>query len=224
LQTVGGQFHVDSLPKLQNLSIPALSSVGQFHLGSAPNLILMNLTQLQNVTGQNASIEIISVGLSDLTSLAVNTNLSSFILRDCPNLPYLSLSTPQIDYLEISQSSQPHNCSHTLDDPESPCPTLSFSTSAGYGPPISYVGTLNMSGCGEFIAFDLTTFDTMILSQNSFGNLNLQEVKVLSNLSLVNNFIPDQVFLPNDDSIPNIEIRDNEALIDTQLSGGAIFD
>jgi hypothetical protein len=63
----------------------------------------------------------------------------------------------------------------------------------------------------------------MILSQKSFDYLNLQEVKVLKNLSLINNFILDQVFLPTDSSIPNIEIRDNEALTDTHLSGGAIF-
>jgi hypothetical protein len=80
-----------------------------------------------------------------------------------------------------------------------------------------------MSGCMELLALNLTTFSTMILSQNSFGYLNLQEVKVLNYLSLVNNFILDQVFLPIDSSIPNIEARDNEALTDTHLSGGAIF-
>jgi hypothetical protein len=73
LQNVGGQFYLDSLPNLQNLSIHSLSSVGQFHLGFAAKLVSMDLIGMQKVTGQDPSIEVISIGLSALQGLNVDT-------------------------------------------------------------------------------------------------------------------------------------------------------
>jgi hypothetical protein len=205
LQTVGEQFYLDSLSSLNELSVPKLTSVGQFHLGTAPNLTSMNLTQLQNVTGQNPSVEIFSVGLLYFQNLNVNTNLSSFILRDTPNSEGLDLDIPTIDYLEI----QPGGTFGK---------SFSFSTSTG-ATFVSRVGTLNMSGCDGFDAAYPTTYDTMILSQNSFETLYLNPVKILNNLSIINNGNLNSALLPTDMSIPNIEISGNGVFSQELIAG-----
>jgi hypothetical protein len=64
----------------------------------------MNLTQLRNVTDQNPSIELISVGLSSLANLDTHMNLSSLILRDNSYIQELNLSSSEIGYLEITNS------------------------------------------------------------------------------------------------------------------------
>ena len=205
LQTVGAQFYLDSLSNLQDLSIPGLSSVGQFHLVSAPKLVTMNLTGVREVTGQSPSIEIVSVGLLSFQGFSASTNLSSFILRDTPNSPGLDLSTSQIGYLEI----QPGNGSGKA---------FSFSTSGGSGPSfVSRVGTLNMSGCNSFEA-DATTYDTVVLSQNTFDILRLDSIKVLTNFSILDNGNLNQFLLPNNMSIPNIKISGNNLLQSQELS------
>jgi hypothetical protein len=207
LQTVGAPFYLDSLPNLQTLNIPTLSSVGQFHLGSTPKLLSMNLNQLQNVTGQNPSIEIISVSLLYFENLNVNTNLSSFILRDTQSSEGFDMSIPQVDYLEI----QPGNGVGLR---------FSFSTSSGTGSGfVSRVGTLNMSGCNSFEA-DSTTYDTIILNKNTFSYLNLAPIRVLNNLSILDNGNLNQATLPSNMSIENIEIRDNGVLQGSDLSAG----
>lgn len=200
LETVGDQFYLDALPNLQNLSIHALSSVGQFHLGSAPKLFTMNLTGLRYVTGQEASITVVSVGLASVAGLNINTNLSTFILRDNPYMNELSLSTPRIDYLEISG-----NMSAAIS---------SLSTSAGQKF-ISNIGTLNISSCYAFLAPPSnTTIDNIILAGNTFKPVILNEVNVVNNLTIVDNPLLSQATLPTDMSIQNIEIRGNGNLYD----------
>ena len=202
LQTVGAQFYLESLPSLQELSIPSLASVGLFHLVSAPKLLSMNLTGLQNVTGSDPSIEVVGVGLSYLANLNVNTNLSSFILRDSPNIQDVSLSTPQIDYLEVAGNG-----------------SGGFGTSVGNNF-ISRIGTLNVSGCSGLELSSPTTFDIMILSQNTFSSIFLDPVKVINNLSIVSNFNLNQALLPTDMSIQNIEISGNEVLESQHIVAG----
>jgi len=195
LTTVGAQFYLDSLPALLNLTTPLLSSVGQFHLVAAPELVSMNLTQLRNVTGRDASIEVTGVGLSSLDSLNVKTNLSSFIFRNNSAVLNFAPTSPQIDYLEIAGSYY-----------------LDTGTEVDLSSTV-HVGTLNMTGCTAFGAADTATYDNAIFSQNMMEDLTLTSVKVTNKLSIVNNGNM-QIFLPNNMSIPNIELRGIEGFYD----------
>ena len=210
LETVSGQFYLDSLPNLQNLSIHNLSSVGEFHLVSAPKLLSMDLSGIQKVAGQDPSIEIISVGLSDLQGFDVETNLSSFIIRDTPNLTEINLGIPQIDYLELVGNGL---------DPTSK--TLGLSTSSG-SDFIHTIGTLNISGCSVLALTSATTYENILLINNAFADLNLRPVKVLNNLTIVDNLNLVQALLPTDMSMRNIEIRGNLALLspNTAITAG----
>jgi hypothetical protein len=201
LQTVGAQFYLDSLPSLQNLSVPLLSSVGQFHLVAASNLVNMSLNRIENVTGPNASVEVIGIGLPYLISLsAFKTNLSSFILRDAPNLPGFDFSAPQIDYLEFG----------------------GMGSAFGVGIGAFSVGTLNMSSCHDLVFIWETncTFDNMILRENNIAYLSLHGSRVINNLSIVDNPNLSTALLPINMSIQNIEIRGNDALESSEIIAG----
>jgi hypothetical protein len=210
LQVVGAELYLDTLPVLQNLSTPVLVSVGQVHLVAAPSLTFINLTQIQNVTGQNPSVLVSGVASDNLQGFNVNSNLSSFILRDCPNLKDFGLSTPQIDYIEIAGNG-----------------SLGFGPSAsfsGFSRFMSKIGTMKLSGSSAFSADLRTVFDNMILDGNTFTELELQSAIILSNLSITNNADMTGLLLPKVMStIQNIAITGNSIQgINIAWEGGGI--
>ena len=160
----------------------------------------MDLSGIRKVVGQNPTIEIISVGLSDLQGFNVQTNLSSFIIRNTPNLTEINLSIPQIGYLElVGYESDPAG------------ETLGLSTFSG-SDFVRTIGTLNISSCGALALTSATTYDSMLLVNNTFNYLNLGPVRVLNNLTIVDNLLLAQALLPTDMGMQNIEMRGNNNL------------
>lgn len=74
-----------------------------------------------------------------------------------------------------------------------------------------------MTGCDVIVTDGPTIFNNMILNMDNFVTFYLDPVKVLSNLTIVDNINLISALLPTDMQIPNIEIKGNNFLPSTQI-------
>jgi hypothetical protein len=195
LTSVSQNFTLEALPNITTIFFPQLNTVGgSFYLDSLPSL--NNLSTSLSSAGQFHIASAPNLYFVDFQSLD-NLTGSSFILRGVPGIQKFTLKqASHVEYLEFSGASTSTDTYVNFLLGED---LASFS-----------IDVLNITGCSYISINGDVNVGTAIFSNNVWlFDLDLNSVKVSSNLTIVDNSDLNSLTLPTDMSIPYIQIQHN---------------
>lgn len=104
LKTVGGNVIVEDSPELSRLNLTNLVSAGSIYLRHNQKLTDLDLPRVSNITGDDPTIEIVNLGISEWPAIRIRARyddpgprrLDRLVARDLPNISRFAFDSADI--------------------------------------------------------------------------------------------------------------------------------